>query len=224
MSLTDPSTRWWNRAAVRRATAWGCWTVSTVAALLSGWLIALETGEAAAGDVPDAALPLLSVAALLFLLLGEFAYLLADRSEDFDVRIVLTPLAVYFVALGGGQIVGEVAHGGSPPPLGTVFVLTGAVAIVVVEWLARVRARRARLRYAVARSGVATTGRVVRARGYFVNNSRVTRVTVEFTDAEGRSRWASQSVGGTARVGDRVRVRYSPEHLGKGAGVVVTRG
>lgn len=223
MSLIDPSTHWWNTDRARRVAARLCWAVSMCACFVVGWGFIDAAGPADEGQ-PLWLIPVLFPLALILLIVGAFLHFAAepgDRSEEFNPRVIFLPLAGMFFFQGVGSIARALTGGGDVPTLSAIFAGAGLVAAVLIEvisrWVETVRARRHR----VERTGIRTKGTVTRARGYFLNHSQVTRVTVQFTDADGRDRWASQTVGGKVRVGARLAVQYAPAELGRRGGVIL---
>ncbi len=222
MSLIDPSTRWWNSYRVRGWAARACWVVSMTSCFVIGWSFIAGVGPAdeTSGWLFSALLPL----SVLLIIAGAFLHLASDpggRSEDWNPRIIFLPIAGSFFFQGAGAVARAVSEGVAVRTFPAVLAAVGLVAAVLVEVISRrvesVRARRGR----VARSGITTRGTVTRTRGYSLNESRVSRVTVTFTDAAGRQRWASQTVAGPVRVGARMTVQYLPGELGRRGGVVL---
>lgn len=213
MSLINPSTRWWNSHHLRRRLAWVCWAISLGAFFATGW-----TAETMDGALIAIVFPL----GMVTMLGGEFLYLLGTDSEEaFNPRVVFFPLGGLFVAQGAGQIAHAVVHGHGVATMGIIFAAVGVLALIVVEVVSRRLEGNRAVAQDVLRGGITTRGTVTRARGYYLNEARVTRVTVEFTDHDGRKRWASQTVGGAVRVGERLSVQYLPEELHRRAGVVI---
>lgn len=223
MSLIDPGTRWWNRDVFRQAGAYGCWTVA-ILLTLAGMCSLMAEGVS---SLPMWFGLLANVLPIPMLIGGVFLIVFGNEDrEDFDSRIIVLPLAGYFIANGTGALIGA-----SMSPQGVnaghavfvVFAVGGAVVIAVAEVLRHRSRRSARMRAFATRTGVAATGVVTQARGYSVNHHPVTRVTVRFTDAQGRSRRASSSVRGTVGAGEEMRVRFSPDHLGRKGTAVLSR-
>lgn len=226
MSLIDPSTRWWNRYGVRRGAAWGCWIASMLVIFTVGWAFgAVFAPDDGASFRPQAFIPILFPVGLILLLAGGCLYFLSEEDDsEFKPRVIFFPLACLFMAQGLGDVAYRLVHGQPLEPIALGFAALGAAGLMVGEAIIRRRERNQVVRERVERSGIKTRGEVTRARGYFVNHWRVTRVTVAFVDQAGRKRWASQTVDGAVRVGQAVTVRYSAEHLDRRAGVIVEPG
>lgn len=222
MSLINPESRWWNRDATRKGTAYVLWTAAITLALFGTW--GLTAGEESPVPVW---LGILGAFLPIPLIVGGSFLISFGTVDGFDSRTFVWVLALYFIATGAGALIGEamssrptIVHG---DVTFAVFIVGGVLAILVYEWL-RLRSRRATaLREAVQRIGVDTSGTVTRARHYWLNHRSVTKVTVQFTDSDGRKRWSSTSVEGTVNQGQSVRVRYSQEHLRRSGAVIVTR-
>lgn len=222
MSLVDPSTRCWNRRGIRRAIMWICWGAALIATLTGGWATGISISAPHVADqVPGWVWAIAYAGGLVLLLLGELFYFLSTDSEEFNPRAVSTTLAVCFVALGVGQILAQTTAGDSPGFIGVLFAVAGIVAVVIIEWRIRVQDRRRRLQREVEHAGTSAIGTITKTRGYFVDHSPVTRVTVRYADSTGQTRWVSQSVGGTLRKGTRMRVRYSATEPGRKEGITV---
>jgi len=194
-----------------------------LAVFASGWAFgAAFAPDKAASFRPERAIAILFPLGLILLLAGGFLYFLSEDGEsEFKPRVVFFPLACMFIAQGLGYVAHGLLHDRSLEPIPISFVVLGAVGLIAGEVIIRHLERNRMLRERVIRSGVRTQGEVTRARGYFLNDSPVTRVTVAFVDSAGQKRWASQTVGGTARVGQVLTVRYLPADLGRRAGVVI---
>lgn len=220
MSLVDPQSRWWNRDSTRRVMACVCVVLAIVIA-------AVSMGNLLAGE----ASPLpgwVSFGAILSLplLLGGTFLIAFGTPDEVDSRLIVWPLGGLFIALGGGAVVGAWF---SPRGLEwwhlefVAFAAGGAIAIIVSIALRRCAKRNDALRKRVERSGVTTTGVVTRARSYSLDYQSVTKVTVRFTDADGNTRWASDTIAGEASAGQRMRVQYAPDQIGRRAGVILSR-
>lgn len=213
MSLINPSTRWWNREGTRRALAWSCWVVGAVCFFVVGAVFV---------NSHPVVIPVLFPLGLTCLLGGSFAHLAAVGSDDFDPRPVFLPVAGLFLCLGLGHLASGLFNGDEIMLIPVIFTAAGALAVVVILLLSRrVEAHRF-VRTRVLGAGIITTGEVTRAHGYYLNHSRVTRVTVQFTDHEGLQRWASDTVGGDVGVGQRLSVRFLPDELDRTSGVVIS--
>lgn len=213
MSLVNPSTRWWNSLRNRRRLAWVSWVISIGAFVATGWLFETMDGAKVA---------ILFPLGMITMLGGEFLYLLgSDPDDDFNPRVVFFPLAALFIAQGVGQSAHGIVHGQEVATMAAIFVGVGVLTLIVVEVVSRRLEGNRVVAADVMRGGIRTQGTVTRARGYYLNEARVTRVTVEFTDHTGRQRWASQTVGGAVRVGERLSVQYLPEELHRKACVVI---
>lgn len=222
MSLIDPSTRWWNRNGSRRVTAGLCWVMAVALSAVSGWAITAEMTPADVDTSPPWLIPVASTVALLLLLAGIFLWIASADSDVFDPRVIFMPVAATFTAQGLGEVVHALIKGARPQTVSIVFVAVGAVALVATQWVTgRLTANRT-LQAKVERDGVVTTGRVTRTLRYFLDYTPVTRVTVEFTDTEGRKRWIGKTVAGRLHKGSPVTVRYLPNELGRKAAAVVS--
>lgn len=223
MSLVDPQSRWWNGDATRWRAAYVCWALAIVLTLVGMWSVM-------AGEVSPLPVWFVLVSSLLpvpLLIGGTFLIVFgtADR-DDLDARIIVVPMAAYFVANGSGALVG-----GSMSPRGVhaghgafvVFIIGGVTAIIVAEMLRRRALRNESLQGHVEREGIVTTGVVTRARRYSLNYHPVTRVTVKFTDTQDRDRWVSDTIDGPVTTGEALRVQYLPGHLGRKAAVALSR-
>ncbi len=216
MSLIDPSSRWWNRGSTRRGAAYLCWVVAVLFAAFGAW----DLG-AAVGSPPSVSSIIASTVSIPLLILGGFLYQFGVDSEDVDGRTVFMPLAAYFVALGIGMTGGQWQREASLSWLGLVFAIAGVVALLSAEVLVRKARDGARLRARVERSGTIAEGRVTRTHRFSLNYQDVTRVTIRFTDAQGQTRWISQTVSGSLKTGDAVRLKYSQADLGRRSAVIV---
>lgn len=220
MSLVDPESRWWNRDSTRRILASVLFGLSFVTAAVS--MAHVMAGEASV--LPEWFVFL--VIPPLPLLLGGSFLIAFGTPDEVDSRYVVWPLAGQFIAMGVGAV-----FGGAVSPGGlewwhlqfVAFAVAGIVAIIVSIPLRRRAQRNEALQQRVARSGVTTTGVVTRARGYSMNYQRVTKVTVKFTDQQGNSRWASDTIAGEATTGQRMQVRYLPDRLRYRAAVSISR-
>jgi hypothetical protein len=213
MSLHDPSKRIWNRYPVRRSLVWICWTLSAAGAFAGG------AGLTVPGGWPE----VVWIVAFLLALGGGFLNTFGLPPEPFDVRPTFTPIGVLFLATGLGALVGALVTGDAPDDyaeFALYAIVTGGVIIVAMQIVAMVVARRRRIR-ARARVGIAITGVVTRAHSYVMNYQAVTRVTVRFTDRDGRVRWAGQTVSGNVDVGRTLTIRYSAQDLGRRGGVII---
>jgi len=222
MSLTDPTTRWWNRDSTRRAAAYVCWIVGIGLAFYSSWTL-WGTAGTLASSTPTWVTVACAMLPIPLLIAGAFLYQFSIDSDQSSGRALTFPLALYFIAIGLGGLFGQADGNVALVVMNTLFIAGGAIAIVVAEFATRRSTSNAQLRDRVERSGVTTRGRVTRARSYSLNYQNVTRVTVEFTDTDGQKRWASQTVGGEVRTGTLLNVRYSPSDLGRKAAVVISR-
>jgi len=222
MSLTDPTTRWWNRDSTRRAAAYVCWIVGIGLALYSSWTL-WGTSGTFDGSAPTWFVIVSAILPIPLLIAGVFLYLFSVESDQPSGRALSFPLAAYFIAIGLGGLFGQAERTITLVVMNAIFVVGGVIAMVVAEVATRRGVSNAQLRDRVERSGVTTRGRVTRARSYFLNHHAVTRVTVEFTDTDGQRRWASQTVAGEVRTGSMLNVRYSPSDLSRKAAVVISR-
>lgn len=223
MSLIDPSTHWWNRGGPRRIAAGVCWVVSIALSLVAGWATTGALGPSGADAAPAWLIPIAATTSLLLLLAGVFLWIVGGRFDEFDPRVVFMPLAATFVAQGVGETIHAVTKGVRPQTVSIVFMIVGAVALVVTHLIARALVSHRALQARVEHAGVVTTGRVTRTLGYFIDHSPVTRVVVEFTDTDGRTRWITKTVGGRLQNGAPLTVRYLPDELGRRAAVTVSR-
>lgn len=221
MSLINPESRWWNRDSTRRCAAYLLWTTSIALALIGAWSMMLQD---------DSPLPewigILGAILPIPLLIGGSFLLSFGTVDGFDGRKFVWVMALYFIAIGIGSLVGDAMSehpvGGSSAVF-IVFIVGGVVAVLASEgW--RLRSRRIdALRATVHRSGTVTSGVVTRARHYSLNYRPVTRVTAQFSDGEGSTRWSTASVDGTVNKGESVRVQYSQKHLGRRGAVILSK-
>ncbi|WP_132827670.1 DUF3592 domain-containing protein [Mycobacteroides abscessus] len=156
---------------------------------------------------------------------GSLLHAFGVDGDTRSSRFVVWSLPLYFVANGAGSILGEYQSGMSWNPgfaVFPMFVAGGIIAIVVIELVRRHSRASATLRSRVERGGVTARGTVTRARTYSVNYATVTRVTVQFTDTTGQTRWTRQRIPGQVTKGTRLKVRYSPDDLDRKDAVVVS--
>lgn len=218
MSLIDPTTRWWNRDSTRRVAAYTCWIVGTGLALYSSWTL----WGTVDGSAPTWLIIACAMLPIPLLIAGAFLYQFSIESDEPSGRALTFPLAAYFIAIGLGGLLGNQERQTTLIVMNTIFVAGGVIAIIGAEFATRRIASNAQLRKRVEHNGVTARGRVTRARSYSLNYQNVTRVTVEFTDTEGRKRWASQTVGGEVRTGALLEIRYSPSDLDRKAAVIIS--
>ncbi|MBM7367787.1 hypothetical protein [Gordonia hydrophobica] len=228
MTLINPESRWWNRDSARRAAGYVLCIISILFALVGAWTIVMQD----ASPLPLWVSLVGNILPIPLLLAGTFLISFGTE-EGFDSRLTTWSIAMYFIAIGSGALVGDAM---ASSPLGVEDVTTrvvtiatfyafiggGVVTIIVFEGV-RIRSQRqAALRATVKRDGVVVSGVVTRARHYSVNYSPVTRVTVQFTDAEGQTRWTSTSINRTVNKGQSVKVTFSQQHLGRRGAVILS--
>lgn len=248
MTLVDPDSRWWrsNRARsllahamamlgvllafVGNATLFG--QLGTQVDLLRG---AGETGETASAVVGVVGVVSMFVAIPLVvggLLVHSF---LVDGDGDLPL-LLRWALPLYFIASGLGMLTAALITALGPSPrsaasgtavnyaLAVVFTVGGLIAIIAIEIHRARRQSTATASLRTQRQGVRARAVVTRAKSYTLNYQPVTRVTVSFTDRDGRIRYARDTVPGTIAVGRPLTVRYSPADLGRRGGVVIVSG
>lgn len=174
-------------------------------------------------------IPVCFVGAILLLIAAAFLCITRDDAfrgdiDEFNPRVIITPLAGMFLVMGGAEITHAQVDGRSILGVPLAFAICGALAIVVIELILFVMRRTRNVRAQVRRRGVTTEGTVTRARGYTLNYHRVTRVAVRFTDHLGRHRWVSETVAGQVPVGAKLKVRYSPDDLERKGGAFLLDG
>ena len=225
MSLIDPDTRWWRRSGTGRTIAYLCIALGVCCAFVGSWGMFGLAGQRVV--LVPVGIALVGVTAAIPLLVGGtliYAFLVGESTSR--SRVVSWSIPSYFIATGAGGVLGAYESGtgfNAGSVAFVVLIVGGTVAIVVVETLRR-RSRAASIvRKRAEQHGVATRGTVTRAQNYLVNYQLVTRVTVRFTDADGKTRWARQTIPGNITTGSQVNLRYSPDDLGSKAAVIVSR-
>ncbi|GAC69608.1 hypothetical protein [Gordonia soli] len=219
MTLVNPSRRWWNRPRFRALLPWVSWGVSAVLWLIVGWSLTDGVGV----DSSPWVVPVVSTFALGLMLGGTFLVAFGGSDDAVDLRSALVPTTSMFVALGVAEIVHAMVVGVRPRTESIVFVCIGGVSTAAVFALHHFWSARRRSMAIVARNGVPTSGRVTRVSGFWIDYRPVTRATVQFTGADGRTRWTTQTIEGSVAVGDRVDVRYQPMEGRRRVPAVVTR-
>lgn len=223
MSLIDPDTRWWRKNSSLKAAAHLSAALGLAAGFVGSWGIP-GAGTAHAASAPQGLVLACAVASIPLIVGGGLLHGFCVDGDSGDSLMVRWSLPLYFVASGTGFLLGIRRTGEDWTPGSTVFpvfVVGGVAAIGVIE-LVRHRSREAaRVRERVELGGVSTSGVVTRARPYSLNHRPVTRVTVRFTDTAGLTRWVDRTLPGEVTRGAPVKVRYSPNDLGRKGGVVV---
>jgi len=222
MSMTDPDARWWNTNRTRRRAAYVLVALGIVAAFLGGAGMS-GLGSTESFWMPEAVIIVCLFAAIPLLVGGTLLQAFGVDDKQQNARVLSWGLPLYFVAMGAGSLIGvsRLPYGlGGAEVVFVLFIVGGAGAIAGIEIWRRRSLRTARVQRR-AKSGVNAMGTVTRAKSYSVNYQAVTRVTVRFTDTDGRPRWTKQTVAGNIRKGARVQVQYSPADLGRRGAVVV---
>ncbi|MGO1592529.1 MAG: hypothetical protein ACTH1Z_11125 [Ancrocorticia sp.] len=215
MSTVDPNSKWRNRASGRITISWIMWIVALAGFFVIGWSFDLD------GDSERMAIIISILFPLGLILLIGTAFVYPSDEDAFNPRPFFFPQAGMFIFMGAGDIARRLARDTPLNIITLAFVAAGALALVIIELISRRLEARRKIRGRVQGGGVKTRGRVTRARGYYENHHKVTRVTVQFTDSLGTQRWAKQTLGGTARVGDTLSVQYLQHELDSSSAAVV---
>ncbi|MBM7367788.1 hypothetical protein [Gordonia hydrophobica] len=223
MSLVNPESRWWNRDSTRRISGCLFYIVSVVLAFVGS----VSMGMQGTSPLPLWASLVGNFLPIPLIVLGTFLVSFGTVG-GFDSRLFVWAMAMYFIAIGTGSLIGGTQA--SNPSSGDVvtavmfgLMIGGGVAAILIYEALRLRStRKAALRAIVERDGTVVNGVVTRARPYSVNYQQVTRVTVQFTDAEGQTRWSSASIGGAVSKGQSVKVTFSQQHLGRRGAVILS--
>ena len=222
MTLIDPDTRWWRTNRTRSLLAYLCIGLGLVAGFL-GPLAIFNTDLDDSSWTPKWLAAGYITVAIPLIIAGTLIYGFGVDG-DAKPRPVTWALPLYFIVTGAGCLIGAHWSGlafGSAQVVFILFIAAGVVCAGAIE-ARRYRNREARgLRERVERDGVTVNGVVTRAKSYVRGEVPVTRVTVRFTDTDGKSRWVRQTVTGIFEEGARLTVCYLPRDLGHNAGVIV---
>lgn len=130
-----PQSRWWNRDNTRRIIAYICWIIAFILAAVGMW--SNMAGENVSG-LPQWLGILSSFLPIILLLGGGFLIAFGTETKNNnDTRIVLVPLAIYFIASGGGALLGSYQSERGITWVDTVFVVfvCGGVATIILSQL-----------------------------------------------------------------------------------------
>lgn len=215
MSLHDPAQRPWRNPAGARAFTYGGWAVAAAAASAQGWFVSdLAAKRGLLWTITFFAALGLCVGAML--LDAKLA-----RSRDTSEA---TAVARMFGAMTGGTGLGMLADPESAQPITSALLLLSGLALFFGPLLVSTgRRQRERRHAALRRTGAAATAVITDVHTFYRGGENVYphyRVTLKFTDREGRTRWHKETAppeitSGDVRQGRTLPLHYDPARHGR---------